>query len=113
VQFSTFPLLYTISNSIQFHKRESLQLASRDLAARRLAAAMQTENTAAHCISINRPFSSLPNHIICCDRPDDHSDICFMAGDVRTDAASLSLLLFPPRASAPESALRARRKPAY
>ena len=72
-----------------------------------LAAAMQNGNTAAHCISINRPCSSLPNHTICCDR----SDVCFKAGDVRTDAASLSLLLFPPprgaSSSAPEPAAAA------
>ncbi|NP_001137085.1 uncharacterized protein LOC100217259 [Zea mays] len=53
---------------------------------------------------VGSPCSSLPNHTICCDRSDYHSDVCFMAGDVRTDAASLALLLFPPRAasSAPE-----------
>ncbi|KAL6627541.1 hypothetical protein ACP70R_031267 [Stipagrostis hirtigluma subsp. patula] len=45
---------------------------------------------------VGSPCSSLPNHTICCDRGDYHSDVCFMAGDVRTDAATLSLLLFPP-----------------
>ncbi|TKW12876.1 hypothetical protein SEVIR_5G064300v4 [Setaria viridis] len=48
---------------------------------------------------VGSPCSSLPNHAICCDRTDYHSDVCFMAGDVRTDAASLSLLLFPPLAA--------------
>ncbi|TVU22350.1 hypothetical protein EJB05_32039, partial [Eragrostis curvula] len=42
------------------------------------------------------PCSSMPAHSICCDRSDDNADVCFMAGDVRTDAKSLSLLLFPP-----------------
>ncbi|KAJ1283042.1 hypothetical protein BS78_03G097600 [Paspalum vaginatum] len=45
---------------------------------------------------VGSPCSSLPDNTICCDRSDYHSDVCFMAGDVRTDAASLSLLLFPP-----------------
>ncbi|CAD6232315.1 unnamed protein product [Miscanthus lutarioriparius] len=45
---------------------------------------------------VGSPCASLPNHTICCDRTDYHSDVCFMSGDVRTDAASLSLLLFPP-----------------
>ncbi|KAG0537032.1 hypothetical protein BDA96_03G113000 [Sorghum bicolor] len=45
---------------------------------------------------VGSPCSSLPSHTICCDRSDYHSDVCFMSGDVRTDAASLSLLLFPP-----------------
>lgn len=49
---------------------------------------------------VGSPCSSLPNHTICCDRSDYHSDVCFMAGDVRTDAASLSLLLFPPHQQA-------------
>lgn len=50
---------------------------------------------------VGSPCSSLPDHAICCDRTDYHSDVCFMTGDVRTDAASLSLLLFPPPAGAP------------
>ncbi|PAN31684.1 hypothetical protein PAHAL_5G437000 [Panicum hallii] len=49
---------------------------------------------------VGSPCSSLTSHSICCDRSDYHSDVCFMAGDVRTDAASLSLLLFPPAAPA-------------
>ncbi|KAF8724028.1 hypothetical protein HU200_021035 [Digitaria exilis] len=49
---------------------------------------------------VGSPCSSLLNNTICCDRSDYHSDVCFMSGDVRTDAASLSLLLFPPPASA-------------
>ncbi|KAL6626547.1 hypothetical protein ACP70R_030273 [Stipagrostis hirtigluma subsp. patula] len=49
---------------------------------------------------VRSPCSSLRNHTICCDRSDDNTDVCFMAGDVRTDAASLSLLLFPPAAGA-------------
>ncbi|GJN37780.1 hypothetical protein PR202_gb26768 [Eleusine coracana subsp. coracana] len=44
---------------------------------------------------VGSPCASMRNHAICCDRTDHHSDVCFMAGDVRTHAASLSLLLFP------------------
>lgn len=53
---------------------------------------------------VRSPCSSMRDHTICCDRSSVHTDVCFMAGDVRTDAASLALLLFPPRAasSAPE-----------
>ncbi|KAL6848284.1 hypothetical protein ACP4OV_022412 [Aristida adscensionis] len=46
---------------------------------------------------VGSPCASMPSHGICCDRGDYHSDVCFMAGDVRTDPASLSLLLFPPQ----------------
>ncbi|KAG2603391.1 xylan glycosyltransferase MUCI21-like [Panicum virgatum] len=46
---------------------------------------------------VDSPCSSMRDHTICCDRSSVHTDVCFMAGDVRTDAASLSLLLFPPR----------------
>ncbi|CAL4945490.1 unnamed protein product [Urochloa decumbens] len=42
--------------------------------------------------------SSMRDQTICCDRSSVHTDVCFMSGDVRTDAASLSLLLFPPAA---------------
>ncbi|CAL4977194.1 unnamed protein product [Urochloa decumbens] len=49
---------------------------------------------------VGSPCASLPSHGICCDRSDHHSDVCFMSGDVRTDAASLSLLLFPPPGAA-------------
>ncbi|CAO2198535.1 unnamed protein product [Urochloa humidicola] len=49
---------------------------------------------------VGSPCASLPDHGICCDRSDYHSDVCFMSGDVRTDAASLSLLLFPPPGAA-------------
>ncbi|CAL4964546.1 unnamed protein product [Urochloa decumbens] len=49
---------------------------------------------------VGSPCSSLRNHSICCDRSDANADVCFMAGDVRTDAASLSLLLFPPPGAA-------------
>ena len=45
---------------------------------------------------VHSPCSSMSDHTICCDRSSVHTDVCFMAGDVRTDAASLSLLLFPP-----------------
>ncbi|RLN23739.1 protein O-linked-mannose beta-1,4-N-acetylglucosaminyltransferase 2-like [Panicum miliaceum] len=45
---------------------------------------------------VHSPCSSMRDHTICCDRSSVHTDVCFMAGDVRTDAASLSLLLFPP-----------------
>ncbi|KAL6616723.1 hypothetical protein ACP70R_038993 [Stipagrostis hirtigluma subsp. patula] len=45
---------------------------------------------------VNSPCSAMRDHTICCDRSDVNTDVCFMAGDVRTDAASLSLLLFPP-----------------
>ncbi|WVZ71860.1 hypothetical protein U9M48_020392 [Paspalum notatum var. saurae] len=53
---------------------------------------------------VGSPCSSLPDHTICCDRSDYHSDVCFMAGDVRTDASSLSLLLFPPPRAAAAAA---------
>ncbi|TKW18923.1 hypothetical protein SEVIR_5G464300v4 [Setaria viridis] len=45
---------------------------------------------------VHSPCASMRDHTICCDRSSVHTDVCFMAGDVRTDAASLSLLLFPP-----------------
>ncbi|TVT98162.1 hypothetical protein EJB05_56541, partial [Eragrostis curvula] len=45
---------------------------------------------------VGSPCSTMPENSICCDRSDYHSDVCFMSGDVRTDAKSLSLLLFPP-----------------
>ncbi|PAN26471.1 hypothetical protein PAHAL_5G014300 [Panicum hallii] len=45
---------------------------------------------------VHSPCSSMRDHTICCDRSSVHTDVCFMAGDVRTGAASLSLLLFPP-----------------
>ncbi|VAH85512.1 unnamed protein product [Triticum turgidum subsp. durum] len=45
---------------------------------------------------VNSPCASMGAHGICCDRSDYNTDVCFMAGDVRTDAASLSFLLFPP-----------------
>nr|CDM86623.1 unnamed protein product [Triticum aestivum] len=47
---------------------------------------------------VNSPCASMGAHGICCDRSDFNTDVCFMAGDVRTDAASLSFLLFPPQA---------------
>ncbi|XP_062233717.1 xylan glycosyltransferase MUCI21-like [Phragmites australis] len=50
---------------------------------------------------VRSPCSSLLSHSICCDRSDYNADACFMVGDVRTDAASLSLLLFPPQVPAP------------
>lgn len=53
---------------------------------------------------VQSPCSSLPNQSICCDRSDYNTDVCFMAGDVRTDAASLSFLLFPPQAPPPSNA---------
>ncbi|KAM3354823.1 hypothetical protein ACQJBY_025524 [Aegilops geniculata] len=45
---------------------------------------------------VGSPCASMGGHGICCDRSDYNTDVCFMAGDVRTDAASLSFLLFPP-----------------
>ncbi|KAL6627594.1 hypothetical protein ACP70R_031320 [Stipagrostis hirtigluma subsp. patula] len=60
---------------------------------------------------VHSPCSSMPNHTICCDRSDRNTDVCFMAGDVRTDAESLSLLLFPPRAPAPGAAVEERIRP--
>ncbi|GJN16690.1 hypothetical protein PR202_gb03709 [Eleusine coracana subsp. coracana] len=42
---------------------------------------------------VGSPCSRMRNNSICCDRRDFNTDVCFMAGDVRTDAASLSLLL--------------------
>ncbi|XP_037410319.1 uncharacterized protein LOC119273153 [Triticum dicoccoides] len=45
---------------------------------------------------VGSPCASMGGHGICCDRSDYNTDVCFMAGDVRTDAASLSLLLYPP-----------------
>jgi hypothetical protein len=45
---------------------------------------------------VHSPCASMRDHTICCDRSSVHTDVCFMAGDVRTDPASLSLLLFPP-----------------
>ncbi|KAM0874427.1 hypothetical protein ACQ4PT_037444 [Festuca glaucescens] len=50
---------------------------------------------------VNSPCTSMPSHGICCDRSDFNTDVCFMAGDVRTDAASLSFLLFPPPHATP------------
>ncbi|CAL4957534.1 unnamed protein product [Urochloa decumbens] len=62
---------------------------------------------------VGSPCASLPDHGICCDRTDYHSDVCFMSGDVRTDAASLSLLLFPPpgASAAPAAAEPERIRP--
>ncbi|KAL6890577.1 hypothetical protein ACP4OV_008832 [Aristida adscensionis] len=61
---------------------------------------------------VRSPCSPLPKHGICCDRSDHNTDVCFMAGDVRTDPASLSLLLFPPRAPpAPGAAVEERIRP--
>ncbi|CAO2167766.1 unnamed protein product [Urochloa humidicola] len=48
---------------------------------------------------VHSPCASVRDHTICCDRSSVHTDVCFMAGDVRTDTASLSLLLFPPAAT--------------
>ncbi|KAF7040394.1 hypothetical protein CFC21_050298 [Triticum aestivum] len=45
---------------------------------------------------VNSPCAWMGSHGICCDRSDYNTDVCFIAGDVRTDAASLSLLLYPP-----------------
>uniref|UniRef100_A0ACD5XI66 Uncharacterized protein n=1 Tax=Avena sativa TaxID=4498 RepID=A0ACD5XI66_AVESA len=52
---------------------------------------------------VGSPCASMPSHGICCDRSDFNTDVCFMAGDVRTDAASLSLLLYPPPHAAPNA----------
>ncbi|CAL4957537.1 unnamed protein product [Urochloa decumbens] len=60
---------------------------------------------------VGSPCASLRNHSICCDRSDANADVCFMAGDVRTDAASLSLLLFPPPGAATVDVKEERIKP--
>uniref|UniRef100_A0ACD5XDE5 Uncharacterized protein n=1 Tax=Avena sativa TaxID=4498 RepID=A0ACD5XDE5_AVESA len=52
---------------------------------------------------VNSPCASMPSHGICCDRSDFNTDVCFMAGDVRTDAASLSFLLFQPPHAEPNA----------
>jgi hypothetical protein len=54
---------------------------------------------------VGSPCASMPSHGICCDRTDFNTDVCFMAGDVRTDAASLSFLLFPPSPGSPNATL--------
>ncbi|KAJ1287133.1 hypothetical protein BS78_03G407000 [Paspalum vaginatum] len=51
---------------------------------------------------VHSPCSSMRDHTICCDRSSVHTDVCFMAGDVRTDAATLSLLLFTPSSASEE-----------
>lgn len=43
---------------------------------------------------------------ICCDRSDFNTDVCFMSGDVRTHAASLSFLLFNANATVEEQRIR-------
>uniref|UniRef100_J3L7Z5 Glycosyltransferase 61 catalytic domain-containing protein n=1 Tax=Oryza brachyantha TaxID=4533 RepID=J3L7Z5_ORYBR len=57
------------------------------------------------------PCSSLPGDTICCDRSDFNTDVCFMAGDVRLDPASLSLLLFGKQPPAPNATLEERVRP--
>ncbi|EES04242.1 uncharacterized protein LOC8062345 [Sorghum bicolor] len=54
---------------------------------------------------VHSPCSSMRDNTICCDRSSVHTDVCFMSGDVRTDAASLSLLLFPPQQHRHDQAL--------
>ncbi|XP_047053234.1 xylan glycosyltransferase MUCI21-like [Lolium rigidum] len=54
---------------------------------------------------VNSPCASMPSHGICCDRSDFNTDVCFMSGDVRTDAASLSFLLFPPPHATPNASV--------
>ncbi|KAK3166543.1 hypothetical protein QOZ80_1AG0047070 [Eleusine coracana subsp. coracana] len=51
---------------------------------------------------VDSPCSRMRNNSICCDRRDLNTDVCFMAGDVRTDAASLSLLLMSSHGGAGE-----------
>ncbi|XP_062208750.1 xylan glycosyltransferase MUCI21-like [Phragmites australis] len=60
---------------------------------------------------VGSPCSSMRNNTICCDRSDFNTDVCFMAGDVRTDAASLSLLLFPPQAPGRNATAEERVQP--
>jgi hypothetical protein len=58
---------------------------------------------------VRSPCSAMRNGSICCDRSDFNTDVCFMSGDVRTDAANLSLLLvLPPPAKAEETEERIR-----
>jgi hypothetical protein len=51
---------------------------------------------------VNSPCASMPSHGICCDRSDFNTDVCFMSGDVRTDAASLSFLGLGSQPPSPE-----------
>ncbi|KAL6853397.1 hypothetical protein ACP4OV_019426 [Aristida adscensionis] len=60
---------------------------------------------------VRSPCAAMRNHSICCDRSDFNTDVCFMAGDVRTDAASLSLLLFPPAPPDGTTAVEERVRP--
>ncbi|XP_062231496.1 xylan glycosyltransferase MUCI21-like [Phragmites australis] len=60
---------------------------------------------------VHSPCSTMRNNTICCDRSDFNTDVCFMAGDVRMDAASLSLLLFPPHQPAPNVTAEERVRP--
>ncbi|KAF0893667.1 hypothetical protein E2562_028074 [Oryza meyeriana var. granulata] len=60
---------------------------------------------------LHSPCSSLSGDTICCDRSDFNTDVCFMAGDVRTDPASLSLLLFPKQPPAPNATVEERIRP--
>ncbi|KAL5221249.1 hypothetical protein ABZP36_025962 [Zizania latifolia] len=60
---------------------------------------------------LHSPCSSLPGDTICCDRSDFNTDVCFMAGDVRLDPASLSLLLFPQQRPAANATVEERIRP--
>lgn len=60
---------------------------------------------------LRSPCSSLAGDTICCDRSDFNTDVCFMAGDVRTDPSSLSLLLFPKQPPAANATVEERIRP--
>lgn len=49
---------------------------------------------------VGSPCSSMRNNSICCDRRDFNTDVCFMAGDVRTDGLSVVLMAPPTPTSA-------------
>ncbi|WVZ67366.1 hypothetical protein U9M48_016453 [Paspalum notatum var. saurae] len=60
---------------------------------------------------VHSPCSSMRDHTICCDRSSVHTDVCFMAGDVRTDAATLSLLLYQKKSPNATSSSEERVRP--
>ncbi|KAL6853911.1 hypothetical protein ACP4OV_019940 [Aristida adscensionis] len=61
---------------------------------------------------VGSPCAAMANNTICCDRSDPKAEVCFMAGDVRTDyAASQSLLLFPPASGVAAEEERVRPYP--
>uniref|UniRef100_A0A0E0JTS1 Glycosyltransferase 61 catalytic domain-containing protein n=1 Tax=Oryza punctata TaxID=4537 RepID=A0A0E0JTS1_ORYPU len=60
---------------------------------------------------LHSPCSSLAGDTICCDRSDFNTDVCFMAGDVRTDPSSLSLVLFPQQPPAANATVEEKIRP--